>query len=556
MKRILAAAMLLFVSEISMAGVGDVEGNIDGYYMQGSQLVLSGWACVVGHSASIDVHVYKDGAYGSGTWFNYGTANLASEPSISTTCQTSGVNHRFKIPISGSDMLNDGGSPLYVHGINPNSGINLLIANSGRFSVPDRVVTALPSPMTSAAGDGTTNDTAALNAALALGGVTYIPDTGSPYLVENKLVVVSDSEVLLDGTIRLMDNATTCPQGGCTEAQQFGVLQIENDTSNVLIGGRGTIDGNSDNQTECCIGGVVGGGPELANYDANISNVTIRELNIINSFQWPVNLDGTDGALLYGLNIVNGGASVAFSHGTTNAVASYLSIDGIDPDIGFGFYNGVTNSSIDHSVIRNTTGAGICVLSDDAVPASVPVAPGSDITIEYNEVYATNGGISTENNKAIATGTFENVVVRYNTVHGNALFGLGIGNCEDCTFSDNYSYANGNGAGYVPGIYLWSSKDVTISNNLIKNEGQGTTTGRAVTVDKIWRPNVSISGISILDNMIVDDQTPGTMEDQLTYTIYVATTNPLTLWNGVTVTGNTACGIQASVGVCNATPNH
>ncbi|HYD81667.1 MAG TPA: glycosyl hydrolase family 28-related protein [Paucimonas sp.] len=289
-----------------------VVGNIDGYFMQGTQLTMSGWACTQTSPQPIDVHVYAGGPYGSGgTLVAYGTANFSSEPAVASSCQSYGTTYRFRIVLSPQVMQTWGSKPLYVHGINNLGGANSLLGGSGYFRVPHRVATLL-----GARGDGYTDDTNALQAAISQGGLTYIPNTGSAYMISGPLKLGSNTEVMLDGKLMLKPGLQTAYDGEWynpitrrnePRATQWGMLQVVNNASNVTISGRGVLDGNraaysriANNglgrggnpnfreQTICCVGGVVTGGPHLGSYDANIKNVVIRDITIQNIPTWPI----------------------------------------------------------------------------------------------------------------------------------------------------------------------------------------------------------------------------------------------------------------------------
>jgi hypothetical protein len=67
-----------------------------------------------------------------GSYLKAGTANLPSEAVISSACGTSGISHRYLIPVSISDLMN--GKKFFVHGISAVSGYsNKLLENGGKF---------------------------------------------------------------------------------------------------------------------------------------------------------------------------------------------------------------------------------------------------------------------------------------------------------------------------------------------------------------------------------------------------------------------------------------
>jgi len=121
-----------------------IHGYIDGISVSGYQYYLNGWACAITYAGSIDVHVYVGGPAGGGGTFAFsGTANIASEPNISTDCHSTGSHFRFSVPIPHSVTQQYGGQPIYVHGISPFGLGNLTIDNSGVLTIPavDRSIT-------------------------------------------------------------------------------------------------------------------------------------------------------------------------------------------------------------------------------------------------------------------------------------------------------------------------------------------------------------------------------------------------------------------------------
>ncbi|MEY4066624.1 MAG: hypothetical protein RIR26_2832 [Pseudomonadota bacterium] len=110
---------------------GDVIGDIDGVF-NGQQ--IQGWACQKSLSQSILVHVYLGGAAGVGVFAGEFRANLYTDAGVSAVCRTSGVPHRFVIPISGTSAQS--GKLIYIHGISPTGGENKLTTRSGVFRIP------------------------------------------------------------------------------------------------------------------------------------------------------------------------------------------------------------------------------------------------------------------------------------------------------------------------------------------------------------------------------------------------------------------------------------
>lgn len=115
-----------------------IRGYLDSAGWDGSQVVLSGWACARGIAQSIGVHVYAGGPAGSGSWFTAGIASLWSEPAVAQACGVGSGAYRYSIPVpfGPAEMMQLGGKKLYVHGISPVGGSNRLLTSSGVFALP------------------------------------------------------------------------------------------------------------------------------------------------------------------------------------------------------------------------------------------------------------------------------------------------------------------------------------------------------------------------------------------------------------------------------------
>lgn len=107
-------------------------GNIDGLSSDGT---VTGWACSSYLAQSIPVHVYLGGPAGSGTFFGSYMADQSSEPAVASACGVGGGSYRFRIALSQAQRIQYSGKAIYIHGISPVGGDNLLIANSGAFTV-------------------------------------------------------------------------------------------------------------------------------------------------------------------------------------------------------------------------------------------------------------------------------------------------------------------------------------------------------------------------------------------------------------------------------------
>jgi YD repeat-containing protein len=118
--------------------VTHVIGTIDGVSIDGSgNATVNGWACSTGLNQSVGVEVFAGGASGAGgTRVTTATANLASEPAVATACQASGTAYRFAVPLSATVRQQYQGQPIYMYGDSPVGNGNLVLTNSGSFTVP------------------------------------------------------------------------------------------------------------------------------------------------------------------------------------------------------------------------------------------------------------------------------------------------------------------------------------------------------------------------------------------------------------------------------------
>jgi len=125
-----------------------VLGVIDGIQLVNGEYEITGWACQTGDPQSIDVHLYVDGPAGVGTVVKGVAANLSSEPEVREACKTDpdndGIKHRFRIPLSYADIEAHAGKTIYVHGISSVNSGNLLINNSGKYSINLRAASVTP----------------------------------------------------------------------------------------------------------------------------------------------------------------------------------------------------------------------------------------------------------------------------------------------------------------------------------------------------------------------------------------------------------------------------
>ena len=126
--------------------VTQIFGYIDGVAIDGSgNASTGGWACSTGLAQSINVDLYVGGPYGSGTFVGRYIANQSSEPAVANACSVSSGSYRFSIALSTTTRGQYAGQAIYIYGISPVGAANLLLNNSGSFTVPVNEPAGAPS---------------------------------------------------------------------------------------------------------------------------------------------------------------------------------------------------------------------------------------------------------------------------------------------------------------------------------------------------------------------------------------------------------------------------
>ena len=136
-----------------------VQGAVDGVISENGKHFLVGFACSKFHAGSIDVHAYVGGPAGKGMGLAAGTANMPSEPAVSSFCglAADALRFRYKIEISENALLAHRGKAIFVHGISPFGKANSLLTHSGRRTMPTTLPAHLISKVAGAV-DGVVKD--------------------------------------------------------------------------------------------------------------------------------------------------------------------------------------------------------------------------------------------------------------------------------------------------------------------------------------------------------------------------------------------------------------
>ncbi|PPT73371.1 hypothetical protein XaplCFBP3122_20800 [Xanthomonas arboricola pv. populi] len=97
---------------------------------------IHGWACSTGYESPVNVHIYFNGAAGTGTFFTEVTASEPSEAGAIASCAITSTAHNFSLPLTIDQRRTYANQPIYIHGISPVGKDNALLANSGSLVVP------------------------------------------------------------------------------------------------------------------------------------------------------------------------------------------------------------------------------------------------------------------------------------------------------------------------------------------------------------------------------------------------------------------------------------
>jgi hypothetical protein len=247
-----------------------------------------------------------------------------------------------------------------------------------------------------AAGDGTTNDTAAIQAVLnAYAGkaTVFVPDTGHPYMVTS-LSLPTGTDLLIQGHLALKPGTNI---GG------IGLLDIRNANA-IIIRGSGVIDGNNPGASDPSTASAGLSADQVSNL--RVSGVTLR-----NAHFWNVNITRSSNVIVSGVTMIGGHNSNEFANGCDGCWFINCMCDAPSNDLGFGFYGGITNSGMIGNTVRGGA-TGIFVLSDGGQPALC-----RDLIIADNICYNNfSSGIDVD---SAVGGTHQNVVISNNRVYNN-----------------------------------------------------------------------------------------------------------------------------------------
>jgi hypothetical protein len=341
-----------------------------------------------------------------------------------------------------------------------------------------------------AKGNGSTDDTAAIQAALttyAGKAAVLIPYTGQPYIV-GPLSPPSGTDLIINGTLKLRPNATNA------------LLNINN-ASNIVIRGYGVVDGNKVAQAA----GLGGGPVPLA--ASTVTNLTVRDVTLQNAFYWNMNVTESSKVLIENVKMFNGTNANEFAFNCDECWMTNCTIDGVVNDIAFSFYGGVTNSGCIGNTIKNGFGQGIVVLADPGSPN-----PCHNIVISDNIIHDCGGGIATDRTPG-STAIHTGIVISGNRIYhcglvDGSFVGISVGSADDVTVSGNHVSTIGV-ASALPQWGLYSgttARNVSFIGNHVYNVGPVGFPG--------WGVGLYIdltSGVMASGNYFYDNQASPTM---------------------------------------------
>lgn len=396
-----------------------------------------------------------------------------------------------------------------------------------------------------AKGDGATDDTATIQAALATGKSVWLPISSGAYVISSALSVSSGTRVILDGIVKLNANITG-----------FQIAAAAND---IVFSGSGSIDGNS--------GTWASSGPAISAPNG-VTNLTVEGLYIHHSGTSGVNVSGSansSGVRILRNRTMNNGTSGIFfntasgffvsnfdiSHNTTSnngtsGVTIGLATDGI---VGWNYAEFNTPG---HLLADNFTGydhrnARLKIIGNISVSGgnhgihfggdNVSYIGNHSINSHQHGIMHRNDDLSTSKNIIMADNVVDgtdlqsgldvenatNVSVTGNVVRGATQRGIYIFNVSHGTVAGNSVSSN-----TLDGIRLSNGTDITVSaNDSTSNGGSGIFVGDS---------NGPITASGVTSNYLTANTAYGIFEGNVSdASLYVSGNN---------VTGNTAGAIN------------
>ena len=337
-----------------------------------------------------------------------------------------------------------------------------------------------------AKGDGTTDDTAAIQAVLnAYAGkaTVFVPDTGQSYRIATVLVPTG-TDLLIYGTILALPGT--------------GVMLDVLNASNVTIRGHGTVDGNHTTVTS---------GLEVCLNCDTATNVRISGLTLQNSTNF--NLSITNSSYVYVDSVrLLGGVNASGFNWSHHCWITRSYINTGSNDDGWAFYGGCSDCGISNCETTGARVAGISVYADGAGPG-----PGYSTNIVIADNISHDNG---ENGIEVRSGEppyyiHTGITITGNRCYANSAFSdpqcadIWLSSADGVTVSGNN--LSGSGSGPSPAWGIWVGQHaahVSITGNAIWNEGKGGAAGVGIYLQVA-------NDVLIEGNYFYDNQTTPTM---------------------------------------------
>jgi len=405
------------------------------------------------------------------------------------------------LPVPNAPLLGGNGTSLVT--ITPGAGVSIA---GGVLNVASNVINVVD---VGAKCDGSTSDTTAIQSALTSGAAkarVYVPP-GVVCMV-GTLSLPSHTYLVIDGTLKLI------------AATNGDMLVGAADSTNLVVEGAGTLDGNATAQT----GGFSGG-------FGNIGTLTYFWWSGLTSTDFrntPFGPTNTTHAWVNNAVFSNSGNSVGFSVNSSDCWANNITVSGIN-DEGYAFYGGTNHCGISNSTITDNMAAGVSVLNDAGQPSA-----SHDIIISNNQLTG-NGfsGVDIANGIGASAAHYA-ISITGNRISGNnqgnhaGEGGVNAQNVSVLLVSINQISGDGNGTAGATGVFLASTvSKAQLLGNAIWDEGQGYTLG--VGIEDQGATNILLDG-----NFIYDDQGTQTMAYALNGTAGSGT-QILNNWLGSTI---------------------
>ncbi len=113
-----------------------VIGHIDSLELRNGQWTVSGWACHIGWSPSVEINIYAGGDHQNGVLIKREVAAEDQESAVGDACGVAEGDHRFNVSFTEEELDNYAGETVHIHAVSPVGNEDNALINSGRYSLP------------------------------------------------------------------------------------------------------------------------------------------------------------------------------------------------------------------------------------------------------------------------------------------------------------------------------------------------------------------------------------------------------------------------------------